>query len=484
MSREELKDGERQALDAHLFICATCRTYGRKIAMLEEDVSRTFHNRLDLIATPVDMAGKVQARLVQSKTRMQAFRLAGSLAGALALVGLLLVLSEGLLGTRLEPASPSTGSEEAILAPEEVQPSAPASVPGGRWIAFTSLRDGNEEIYIMPAPLTASAVQVQEREDDSAQTNLTNHPASDNLPTWSPDGQRLAFVSDRSGKPEVYIMLPDGTGLSQVTYMQEAEGIWSLSWSPDGTRLAAEVMLLYPVTGELYGRIYLIHADGSGVKELTQNEVPVVVFSPRWSPAGDWIAYMQGGIAPTYLRLTKPDGTGDKALVRSIRNVLSIAWSPDGSHLAYATSCHYCDVLNDDEPDDLRLVSLDGLEEDTLFRFEDRWLEIFGLSWSPDGSYLAFTASMGKEPLRRLFLFEFEAKELAEVAVFDAGDWQIGVPTWSPEGTQLVFDYGGEDERDIYILDIKARLQGDESPEMTSLTTGSPGRDYQPQWQP
>jgi WD40-like Beta Propeller Repeat len=71
-------------------------------------------------------------------------------------------------------------------------------------IAFTSYRDGNAEIYTMKA-------------DGSAQTNLTNNPASDGDPEWSPDGQKIVFTSNRDGNPEIYSMNADGSAVTRLT---------------------------------------------------------------------------------------------------------------------------------------------------------------------------------------------------------------------------------------------------------------------------
>ena len=65
-------------------------------------------------------------------------------------------------------------------------------------IAFTSNRDGNNEIYLMKA-------------DGTLQTRITNNSAVDMWPEWSPDGQKIAFISDRNGSLDIFIMNSDGT---------------------------------------------------------------------------------------------------------------------------------------------------------------------------------------------------------------------------------------------------------------------------------
>ncbi len=84
-------------------------------------------------------------------------------------------------------------------------------------IAFVSRRDGNSEIYVMNA-------------DGSGQTNLTNNPASDTFPAWSPDGSRIAFTSDRDGNQEIYVMNADGSGQTPLTNNPETDN--SPVWSP------------------------------------------------------------------------------------------------------------------------------------------------------------------------------------------------------------------------------------------------------------
>ena len=88
---------------------------------------------------------------------------------------------------------------------------------------FVSWRDGNGEVYAMDA-------------DGSGPRNLTQHPAKDVRPAWSPDGRRIAFVSRRDGNSEVYVMNADGSGKRNLTRSRASDDF--PTWSPDGRRIA------------------------------------------------------------------------------------------------------------------------------------------------------------------------------------------------------------------------------------------------------
>ena len=99
--------------------------------------------------------------------------------------------------------------------------------PDGAWIAYSSHRSGNDEVYVIDAGGIAPPKQ------------LTDHGAGDWVPAFSPDGSRILFVSDRSGEAEIWSMAPDGTDQRNVTnHPQHHDGLWSLSWAPDGSRVA------------------------------------------------------------------------------------------------------------------------------------------------------------------------------------------------------------------------------------------------------
>jgi TolB protein len=147
----------------------------------------------------------------------------------------------------------------------------PAWSPDGQQIAFASGRDGNWEIYVMDA-------------DGGGVQNLTNNPAEDFSPSWSPDGTRIAFGSDRDNNWEIYIMAVGGSGLSRMTNNSAEDD--RPTWSPDGARLAFASTRDDPDPAHCGTNcnyeIYVMNADGSDVVRLTNS--PAVDWEPAWSP--------------------------------------------------------------------------------------------------------------------------------------------------------------------------------------------------------
>ena len=137
----------------------------------------------------------------------------------------------------------------------------PSFSPTGRQVAFTSDRGGSPQVYVM----------------DLEGTNLrrlTFEGAYNASPRWSPRGEKIAFISDRGGGGfQIYLMNPDGSGVQQLTTVGSNE---DPAWSPDGRHLV--------FTSNRGGKkdIYVMHADGSGERRLTQN--PFSNFGPDWSP--------------------------------------------------------------------------------------------------------------------------------------------------------------------------------------------------------
>ena len=149
----------------------------------------------------------------------------------------------------------------AVVAPAPprafAQVTPPPQCEQGR-IAFTRLEQGSgSEVFVMNA-------------DGSGQTALTNSPANDAAPAFSPDGARIAFQSDRDNpvntRPDIYVMNANGGNVVRLTNAAAADD--APEWSPDGTKIAF-TSARDDTSGLNHSELYVMNADGSGQTRLT-----------------------------------------------------------------------------------------------------------------------------------------------------------------------------------------------------------------------
>ncbi len=122
--------------------------------------------------------------------------------------------------------------------------------------------------------------------DGSNPARLTSSPANDSYPVWSPDGQKIAFITDRDGNPEIYLMNADGSGQTNLTNNQGGDGFYQ--WSMDGRQVA------FASDRDGNYEIYLVTAGGSEPTRLTNS--PGNDIYPVWSPGASQVAAAE---APT-----------------------------------------------------------------------------------------------------------------------------------------------------------------------------------------
>jgi Tol biopolymer transport system component len=149
----------------------------------------------------------------------------------------------------------------------------------GNAIAFTSNRDGNQEIYVIDA-------------DGTGLRRLTNAAGSDASPAFSPKGDLIAFESNRDGTPEIYVMKADGSGVPERLTNFTAEptpnnvAVSKPTWSPAGDRIAFHRRVgAQGARGHL--EVYTMNADGTNVTQITFTPSPGFSGFPSW---GKWSA--------------------------------------------------------------------------------------------------------------------------------------------------------------------------------------------------
>lgn len=189
--------------------------------------------------------------------------------------------------------------------------------PDRRYLAFTSFREGNNDIYRIDA-------------DGQNLINLTRHPSQDDGASWSPNGQTLAFHSDRDGNWEIYLITLDGSQARNLSQHPAAD--LNPSWSPKGDSIA------FQSYRDGNWEIYLLTTDGRNIRRLTQN--PEEDIAPAWSPNGDLIAFWSRRASVWGLYLLDPQ-RGETRLLLSYLNPGPFAsppsWSPDGRYLLFTT---------------------------------------------------------------------------------------------------------------------------------------------------
>lgn len=281
----------------------------------------------------------------------------------------------------------------------------PAPLPG--MIAFVSERDGDPELYLM-------------RPDGADLQRITSIPGAESNPIWSPDGAYLAYRTEARGNGDLAIY-DRAAGTHTIITDSAFSEAYDIAWSADSTHLVFSGWV------DEEAHLFQIRRDGAALRQLTDQ--PGAKTEPDVSPDGRYLAF---GWYP-------PDAPGGRIRVIELTTLRQFdlgagwnpRWSPDGAHLAFVSQRDGAPALYSTTAEGANLRILASAVNSPL-----------SMRWSPDGASIAMAGY--PEPLDtcadpcnpRISVLDVQSGAITAITDGAFGAVQ---PEWTPDSAQLIF---------------------------------------------
>ena len=265
----------------------------------------------------------------------------------------------------------------------------------GSRIVFSNLAFDNFEIYVMDA-------------NGRNRENLSNHPVHDMDPDWSPDGTKIAFVSDRNDAAyQIYVM--DADGKNQIRLTDGPDAKREPDWSPDGGKIAFTVR-------DGINHFEVMDADGQNRVRYEDRTI-----QPSWSPDGQQIAFVSSKDEGNEIYVMDADGQGLERVTHDLVHKENPSFSPDGARIAYWG-----------EEEGFYHIYVVGVDGKNLKRLTHNQENHRDPACSPDGGVIAYASSEAFLLGAKIHLMTADGKYLKQLSnAHDGIDYQ---PDFSPVG--------------------------------------------------
>jgi Tol biopolymer transport system component len=316
------------------------------------------------------------------------------------------------------------------------RPSVPATGTFNGRIAYTSTRNSQAVDIYAVNPDGSSSIRLT---DDHGHAHNPDGPTYDFDQAWSPDGGKLAFVSNRDGDSfEIFTMNADGSNVQRLTNNTVDE--FQPAWSPDGTRIA-----------------------------FTRGGDCAIVVKPKHLPADD-------DPCKAYIFLMNSDGSNQVKLSPDAGGDSTPVWSPDGSRIAFNNYLSYMAESNE-----IFVMNADGSNR---VQITTNVASDYVSSWSPDGGKLAFFSNRdtARKDVYRFQLYTMNVDGSNTIRLTN-NLFDDNYPVFSPDGTMIAFQrwqpsaVNPYDNYEIFVMNADGSSQ-------TNITNNRVGDYGPPAWQP